>query len=138
MSAWSASYPVRSQSLKEIMDEQQDSSDLFFLPPPPKAVLAAVEETAPAPTTAARSQEDEDELLAKTLQAIEQEELLTSELQHYRDIESVKSSGTEKIQIKYQTGPQPTAGPSSSTNGLLAYTKIVENLEASLKKKGGF
>ena len=137
MRAWESKPPVhKSRSLKEIMDEQGTSDS--FLPQkqqqqeksPEGSVAPAFE--AVVPTT----QEDEDEVLAKALQAIEQEDLLTSQLQHVRDLEAAKSNGTEKIQVKYIDGPLPSV--SSSTNGLMAYTKRVESLEKELVKQRKF
>ena len=138
--AWESKPPVhKSRSLKEIMDEQGTSDS--FLPQkqqqqqeksPEGSVAPALE--AVVPTT----QEDEDEVLAKALQAIEQEDLLTSQLQHVRDLEAAKSNGTEKIQVKYIDGPLPSVSPSSKTNGLMAYTKRVESLEKELVKQRKF
>jgi hypothetical protein len=123
-----------SQSLKEIMEEQVASDS--FLPQQQQQEFSPEGPVAPAFEAVVVTQEDEDEVLAKALQAIEQEDLLTTQLQHMRDLEAARSSGTEKIQIKYKDGPLPSV--SSSTNGLMAYTKRVETLEAELVKQRKF
>lgn len=115
--------------------EEQVASD-SFLPQQQQQEFLPEGPVAPPFEAVVVTQQDEDEVLAKALQAIEQEDLLTTQLQHMRDLEAAKSSGTEKIQIKYKYGPLPSV--SSSTNGLMAYTKRVESLEAELVKQRKF